>query len=218
MLSRQEDLLWLLLRYRSKDKQVIPGWKGFFYEITKETTDTHIVGYLPTICQSPTKMDVVLEVLKQCKQKAEALNLNEMDLVLDHAIYAKAVEIVMNEKFTNLRTFINIWIGGFHAASIFLGVIGKRFKDAGPKDLVIEARLLGEDQVDQMLKGKEYNNGIRTHFYIAEAISMKKVEAFEEWLRNNNKYSDYNCDLESAESEAFSSSQSPETFKEGMSK
>ena len=69
-----------------------------------------------------------------------------------------------------------------------------------------------------MLKGKEYNNGIHIHFYIAEAISMKKVEAFEEWLRNNNKYSDYNCDLESAESEAFSSSQSPETFKEGMSK
>ena len=89
------------------------------------------------ICQSPTKIDVVSEVLKQCKQKAEALNLNETDLVLDHAIYAKAVEIVMKEKFTDLRTFINIRMGGFHAASIFLGVIGRRFKDAGLKDLII---------------------------------------------------------------------------------
>ena len=69
-----------------------------------------------------------------------------------------------------------------------------------------------------MLKGKEYNNGIRLHFYIAESISRKKFEAFEEWLRNNNKYSDYNCALESAESEAFRSSRSPETFKEDMSK
>ena len=46
-------------------------------------------------------MDVLLEVLKQFKQKAEALNLNKMSLVLDHAIYEKAVEIVMNEKFTD---------------------------------------------------------------------------------------------------------------------
>ena len=218
MLSRQEDLLWLLLQYRNKDNQVIPGWKGFFYEITKETADTHIVGYLSTICQSPTKMDVVLEVLKKYKQKSEALNLNETDLVLDHAIYAKAVEIVMNEKFTDLRTLINIRMGGFHAASIFLGVIEKRFKDAGLKDIIIDSRLLGEDQVDQMLKGKEYNNGMRIHFYIAEAISRKKFETFEEWLRNSNKYSAYNDALESAESEAFRSSRSPETFKEGMSK
>ena len=165
MLSRQEDLLWLLLRYCNKDHQLIPGRKGFFYEITKETTDTHIVGYLPTIYQSQTMTDVVLEVLKQCKKKAEALNLNKTDLFLDHAIYTKAVEIVMNEKFTDLETFINIWMGGFHAASIFLGVIGKEFKDAGLKDLIIESKLLGEDQVDQMLKGKEYNNGRHTFLH-----------------------------------------------------
>ena len=73
MLSKQEDLLWLPLRYRNKDNRVILGWKGFFYEITKETADTHIDGYLSTICQSPTKVDVVLEMLNQCKQKkAEA--------------------------------------------------------------------------------------------------------------------------------------------------
>ena len=57
--------------------------------------------------------------------KAEALYLNETDLGLDHAIYAKTVEIVMNEKFTDLRTFINIRVSGFHGASIFVGVIGK---------------------------------------------------------------------------------------------
>ena len=156
-------------------------------------------------------------MLKRHKQKSEALNLNETDLVLDHAIYPKAVEIVMNEKFTDLRISINIRMGGFHAASIFLGVIEKRFKDAGLKDLVIDSRLLGEDQVDQMLKGKQYNNGMRIHFYIAEAISRKKFETFE-WLRNSKKYSAYNDVLESAESEAFRSSRSPETFKEGMSK
>ena len=93
---------------------------------------------------------------------------------MDYATYAKAVEIVMNEKYTDLRTFINIWMGGFHAASIFLGVIGKGFKDAGLRDIIIESRLLVEDQFDQMLKGKEFNHGKRIYFYIAEAISRKK--------------------------------------------
>ena len=54
---------------------------------------------------------------------------------------------------------------------------------------------------------------MRIHLYIAEAISRKKFEAFEEWVFSNMKYSDYNGALESAESEAFRSFQSPETFK-----
>ena len=45
-----------------------------------------------------TKMDIIQEVLCQVKEKAEALNLKESDLVLDHTIYCKAVEIVMSKK------------------------------------------------------------------------------------------------------------------------
>ena len=59
------------------------------------------------INKSLTKMETVLELLRQCKEKAESLNLKETDLVLDHAIYAKAVEIVMDERYFDLRTFIN---------------------------------------------------------------------------------------------------------------
>ena len=51
------------------------------------------------------------------------------------------------------------------------------------------------------------------HFYITEAISRKKFETSEEWLRNNNKCSDYNGSLESGEIEAFRSSQSLESSK-----
>ena len=137
---------------------------------------------------------------------------------MDHATYLKTVEIVRNEKFPGLRTFINIWMRRFLAASIFLGVIGKRFKDAGLKDLIIESQLLGEDQVYQMLKGKEYNNGMHIYFYVAEAISRKKFETFEESIRNNSKCSDYNGALENVESEAFRSSRNPEKFKEGISR
>ena len=56
------------------------------------------MAYLPTINKSPTKMETVQEVLIQVKQRAEALTLNETDLVLDHAIYCKAVETVMQKR------------------------------------------------------------------------------------------------------------------------
>ena len=85
------------------------------------------------------------------KEKAEALNLKETNLVLDHAIYCKAVEIVMSERNTHLRSFINLRMDGFHATCVFLSVIGKRFADGGLKDLIAESGLLGEDQASQML-------------------------------------------------------------------
>ena len=52
-------------------------------------------------------MDTVQEVLNQCKAKAEGLNLPGTDLVLNHAIYSKAVE-VMNERHSDLRSFLNL--------------------------------------------------------------------------------------------------------------
>ena len=107
--SRCEDLIWHLLRYVcSNDDQLIPGWKGFFHQVTEKPDDTHVVGYLPTIPKSPTSMDTVQEVLRLCKVKAESLNLKETDLVLDHAIYSKAVEIIMMTRNADLKNFINL--------------------------------------------------------------------------------------------------------------
>ena len=42
-------------------------------------------------------MDTIQEILCQVKEKAEAFDLKETDLALDHAIYCKAVEVVMSK-------------------------------------------------------------------------------------------------------------------------
>ena len=68
--------------------------------------------------------DTVQDVLIQCKEKTEALNLLERNLVLDHAIYAKAIEIIMD------------------------GNIGK-----GLKEIIVESGLFGENCTDQILRG-----------------------------------------------------------------
>ena len=136
-LSKLLDFFWVVLRYHS-DR--IPNWAGFNYELNLPTSSSiHTVSYLPAINASPTNMDTVLELLYQSKAKAEYLNLPNADVVVDQAIYAKAVEILNNPNFSSLKDFIILRMGGFHIALNFLSVIGKRFGDAGIRDWIIGA-------------------------------------------------------------------------------
>ena len=89
-----------------------------------------------------------------CKEKAEAFWLEAAALVLDHAIYSKALEILLKEGNEALKTFMNLGMGGFHACFLFFAVIWKHFGDAGLKDLIIESVLhLGDGTVEQIMKG-----------------------------------------------------------------
>ena len=48
-------------------------------------------------------MDAVLKVLKVTVEKAKKLFLEEVDIVFDHAIYSKGLEIIMNPIHEDLR-------------------------------------------------------------------------------------------------------------------
>ena len=98
-----------------------------------------------TINKSPTEMATANEVLHLVQAKANALHLAKADLVLDHAVYCKPLEIISNPVNSSLKNAINLIMGVFHAECIFMSVISKkRFLDTGLKDLVVEARSLEE--------------------------------------------------------------------------
>ena len=105
-------------------------------------------------------------------------------------------------------------MGGFHATCVFLSVIGKRFADKGLKDLIVESGLLGEDKASQMLKGKDYNNGIRVHLYLAEAINRMKLESFENWLVTKNDCRIYEEMKENCVVKNFKQSRNTENFEQ----
>ena len=44
---------------------------------------------------------------------------------------------------------------------------------------------------EQLLKRKHYNNVVRIHHYVAEAITRLKLDAFQDWLQSNGKYQVY---------------------------
>ena len=60
------------------------------------------------------------ELLSQSKLKAEKLGLLETDVVLDMAIYAKAVEVMLNATHIHIKQFIILRFGGFHTICIFI--------------------------------------------------------------------------------------------------
>ena len=51
-------------------------------------------------------------------------------------------------------------MGEFHACLSFLAVIGKRFRDAGLEDVLIESGLAARGSVDGVLSGRHYNRSV----------------------------------------------------------
>ena len=129
-LGRNADFLYLSRRKRaSEDGKCFLGWTGFNTNIYKEVRPTATIGYLPVIDAPVTDMSTVNALLKHSVSICNHLNLPEIVLVFDEAIYAKAQMIRWaNEEF---KKRLVIKLGDFHTVMSFCSAIGKIFKDAG---------------------------------------------------------------------------------------
>ena len=61
-------------------------------------------------------------------------------------------------------------MGVFHTACTLLSIIGKRFQDAGLRDLCVESGAIVEGSVAGVLDGRRYNSGVRLHNIMHEAL------------------------------------------------
>ena len=87
------------------------------------------VTFLPSINQAPTELSTIIEIVKQVKLKFQVLYLKEVDLVADHAIFSKFLQMITGSD-PETSLLINL-MGGFQIAWAFLAVIGKRFAESG---------------------------------------------------------------------------------------
>ena len=110
-------------------------------------------------------------------------------VVCDLAIYAKAVEI-MNKKENELGRIV-LRLGAFHFACSFLGIIGKRFRDAGLENILIESDVIATGSVNEVLEGKHYNRSIRMHKLVMETLFRIKWKNFGQWLTEQENSSAY---------------------------
>lgn len=54
-------------------------------------------------------------------------------------------------------------MGAFHTFYTLLGIIGKRFQDAGLTDLCVESQVISERSVSGVMEGRKYNRAVRLH-------------------------------------------------------
>lgn len=72
-------------------------------------------------------------------------------LVMDQAIYAKAQHIRWGDP--QLRQKLVVRLGEFHTTMSFLAIIGKRFRDAGLEDILIESGVVAQGSVNGVFSG-----------------------------------------------------------------
>ncbi|KAG1650788.1 hypothetical protein GQR58_027743 [Nymphon striatum] len=162
-------LLWSFARCLNLPRQVVPSWTGFFITVRNNILILEsTVGYFESINAPTTEMSTVFEILKRSCRIMEKLKLPSIVCVFDQAIYSKACEIVWKKK--AMFQDVVLMLGNFHLMMMYLGVIGKRFGDAGLRDVMIQSDVISQGSVDKALTGHMYNRAVRMHKLMYESL------------------------------------------------
>lgn len=162
------DHLYIVTKFGGDE--LLPGWTGFNCMLEKDNIPPlTTIQYLPVLEANPTDFSTVNAILTKSLDICKKLGLKEIVLVFDQAIYSKAQQIRWKEE--KYKKPLVIRLGEFHVSMSFLAIIGKRFKDAGLYNILIESGIVAEGSVAGVLSGKCYNRSIRCHKIMFEAFS-----------------------------------------------
>ena len=92
--SSTENFAWGLTRYAASDwgSQIVPSWTGFQKLIYPNKNTKVSVGYLPPITAPPTEVKVIFSVINRSLDVMTELNLKNIILEADQAIYIKILD------------------------------------------------------------------------------------------------------------------------------
>ena len=182
---KQKNLVWSLVRQNDTKNQKISSWTGHNIQTRDKVIVTQDnIGYLPTINAPATQMSTIFEILNQVLKIMELLHIPSIVCVFDQAMYEKAVEVSWrhSERFKN----IVFRMGVFHTCCNLMGTIGKRFKDAGLRDMAVESGIIAEGSVENVLSGKKYNRAVRFHKLVYEALLRLAWRGFYPWFEEHD--------------------------------
>ena len=67
-----------------------------------------------------------------------------------------------------------------------MATIGKRFQNAGLRDLAIEAGVIAEGSAQAVMDGRMYNRTLRFHKLVYEGLLSLAWKEFPRWLGTNH--------------------------------
>ena len=161
-LPKRTDSIWLISRLTlahslhptSADPhcQTVLSWTAFNAKLNKENSPLPSnVGYCQAIDANATDMSTIYTALCKSIHMGEQLGQEDIVIVFDLAIYAKAAEIIWKRQEEMSKVVIRM--GAFHITCTLLAIIGKRFGDASFADLMIESGIIGMGYVNGVLDG-----------------------------------------------------------------
>lgn len=192
-LIEKSNFLWVLSRMSHMEDgsssvfpedAVVPGWTPFHESITTSDIPKTTVGFCTTLPFAPTNMDTVHTAIKNFMNLTSQVNRKYSILSCDMAIYLIAKKIQLQN--TELNNLI-LRIGSFHVAKNWLIVLGQYLSGSGVAEMFVETDLYGENTVSAILRGTQYNRGVRAHKLLYEAIRRVQMDSF---LRQYGRVSD----------------------------
>ena len=190
LFQRRKYFVWSMLRMVNPTSQYIPSWTGFNIQMRANVPIMQSnIGYLEPINNPATDIATVYEMMKRVYCIKDRLGLPSIVCVLDQAMYAKACEIKFKHKY-EFKDVV-LFLGTFHTLMMILGVAGKRFGDAGFKDVIIQSGIIEEGSIEGVLSGKMYNRFIYAHKMFYEALQRLLIKLFFTWLENEDLSNQY---------------------------
>ena len=80
-----------------------------------------------------------------------------------------------------------VMLGIFHLLMMYLGIIGKRFKDAGLRDVLVQSEIVTEGSIERALTGKMYNRAVRCYKLMHEALMRLLIDKFHSEMEENEE-------------------------------
>lgn len=186
--SQFDTLLWVLCRLQYDQslnnfyrplKNSIPGWTPFQQLLSCENSPISTIGFSPVIPQPPTSKDVVFTAMRNFVKLSSSLNKNVAVLSCDMSIYLIAKNIQQSsQEFQGLV----LRIGTFHLQKNFLRCLGQYIEGSGLDSILVEANVYGENTLASILKGAQYNRGIRAHKLMYEALRSIQLTEFIDYM------------------------------------
>lgn len=162
---------------RNQEELPKPSWTGFNKLIRgNQSSPRSVINYLPVIQAPPTDVDVVNHVLQKSLEQADKFGVKCAVVVFDQAVYSKAQTV----RFINpiLQERILPRLGEFHTVMTFLGVIGKRYGDAGMAAIITESQCIAAGSMKGVLNGHSYNRAMRANKLLMESLYDLLLEQF----------------------------------------
>lgn len=170
--ARKRNLMFLLTRlHYAQYQQIIISWTAdstYKFMNEKPSSRATWATCLQYTHQQRSSMSTINEVLNQSLTIMRSLKLTSITCVFDQTIYCKALEI--KSKNADLYKPIVFRLGTFHPLCTLLSIIGKRFQDAGLKDICIESGIVAEGSISALMEGRGYNGTVRFHKLFYEAF------------------------------------------------